>query len=875
MDAGNFDLPRLGRLPGTWNRKGPDDPEGGRPHRLCRIVSAPDDLEDVAPELIAAVCSELDPENVLPATVQNSPDATEKATYTGPEDASGKAVRDVLAELRTHGVGIHDSCEDWTDLDQCPKCGCGPATTGERAPRIFHTSKGLGYHCLHTATVRPEPAWSLNPDAEPSVCGAAWGWDELRACCCGPKPKQRGLSPDWEAKVAASVTTAPSGTQTAPTSTDPAPTPTVNSQLAPTSTRNPSTAATSTATTSTAKAAEPYRGEPDDDDEDDRLRVYSLAELATLPRLRWLVDGLLPAGSLCTLTASSGVGKTFAALDVALSIATDAGEVWGKEVKTPGSVAYVSTEGNAGMFQRVNAWATHHGRQLPPAGRFAMLLEGVTPTEDDQAERLVRNILGALDEPPKLLVLDTLARCFGGEESSNSDMMAFVRSCDRIGKALGGCSVLVLHHTGWGGSEGSGGNRERGAKAIRDAADMAVYLDHTDGKRAVRVTCSKAKDAEPFEPFELRPEVVPLGADPETGDPVSSLVLTTGDTAGMKFRLLTAARKDALCSIVRQADGQTFTRADALRWGGLSNGATSKALDAFVSAGLLVEEGEGRAKRYALHPGRAKMLEGEALVRVGCGAPHDDPDTPPDPTPDHPLPAANKGLESAPKPRGTNAPKTPPSYPTVSEGTYPTYPEGSETGVQLSPCNRSGSGDTYPDVPRSYPDGEAMGVDVVPLVPPPFKGGIGVRLEELDKGEKPGGAADRRNESARPAPSPHPKPRRLIGCGVTVPTADGRNGRTVGTSGGYGSSGVRWSPPSPVDPTMFPSPTVPHHRPPDAPPVAALPAALPADDLDDPARVRRWIVCRIEDVAEPVPLVCCLGNFETAGRVCGEVANVR
>src|SRR5262249_17738794 len=44
------DARRVARVPGTWNRKGPHSAE--RPHRMCRLVSAPEKVEEVPGEML-------------------------------------------------------------------------------------------------------------------------------------------------------------------------------------------------------------------------------------------------------------------------------------------------------------------------------------------------------------------------------------------------------------------------------------------------------------------------------------------------------------------------------------------------------------------------------------------------------------------------------------------------------------------------------------------------------------------------------------------------------------------------------------------------------------------------------------------------------
>jgi hypothetical protein len=94
---------------------------------------------------------------------------------------------------------------------------------------------------------------------------------------------------------------------------------------------------------------------------------------------------------------------------------------------------------------------------------------------------------------PRIVVIDTLARCFiGGDENSTRDMGLFVHGCDRLREAFPGATVLVVHHTGKDAKRG-----DRGSTALRAAADTRIQIwEAKDGTRIVQ--CEKQKDAERF-----------------------------------------------------------------------------------------------------------------------------------------------------------------------------------------------------------------------------------------------------------------------------------------------------------------------------------------------------------------------------------------
>jgi hypothetical protein len=97
---------------------------------------------------------------------------------------------------------------------------------------------------------------------------------------------------------------------------------------------------------------------------------------------------------------------------------------------------------------------------------------------------------------PRLVILDTLARCLvGGDENSAKDMGLAVSAMDRIRVALD-ATVLAIHHTNK--SESS----ERGSGALRGACDALWFLTQADD--LLQLSCEKFKDRERFEPIDLK-----------------------------------------------------------------------------------------------------------------------------------------------------------------------------------------------------------------------------------------------------------------------------------------------------------------------------------------------------------------------------------
>jgi putative DNA primase/helicase len=254
-------------------------------------------------------------------------------------------------------------------------------------------------------------------------------------------------------------------------------------------------------------------------------RLYSTAELLAMPPPEWLIRDILPMGELSVAYAPPESYKSFLGMDIALSVAC--GIPWqGKEMLTPGFVIYIAAEGVAGLGKRALAWFMEKGIN-PDTADVAWLTESLAVTADSDALlHLLSRIEDEVKRVPVLIVIDTLARCFDGEENETGDMAKFVAGCDVLRHKFG-CAVLVIHHTRMDGS------RERGNTALRGGSRMMMSLEKDSQSNSVTVTCTKMNDAEHFADMALELKVVDLGID-HAGNPVTSCVLNGTDLAGKK-----------------------------------------------------------------------------------------------------------------------------------------------------------------------------------------------------------------------------------------------------------------------------------------------------------------------------------------------------
>jgi DNA-binding HxlR family transcriptional regulator len=335
------------------------------------------------------------------------------------------------------------------------------------------------------------------------------------------------------------------------------------------------------------------RERPQGQSPDKGLKLMTLSDLAKLPAADWLVSGIIPDQGLACVYGAPGSGKSFLALDLALSIAT--GRPWfGHPVKS-GKVIYIAAEGSpANLFRRIEAWfQAHKVSQSQAEGNFLLWPGAVDLLSTFETDKLTDRIRQSVDQSA-LLAVDTVARSFGGgDENSTKDMSIFIKNIDCLRHRLNATALLV-HHSGKDSSRGA-----RGSVALAGACDTMMLLSRADNVHTLK--CEKQKDAEPFDPYKL------LLAKQ---DDSAVLQLAAGRVLSVKLSSTQQLILDALLAPVCRDQGATF--------GGLRNATESsektlsRALNTLCERGLVQAEGAAKSpnRRYTATP------QGEAALQT-------------------------------------------------------------------------------------------------------------------------------------------------------------------------------------------------------------------------------------------------------------------
>ena len=221
------------------------------------------------------------------------------------------------------------------------------------------------------------------------------------------------------------------------------------------------------------------------------IRLLSIADLRNLPPPQWQIEGLWEENTAVVFYGESGCGKSFLALDWALSVAT--GREWKGRSVTKRDVVYIYAEGSQNLYKRIAAWNIRNG--FPPDAEHDGIRFVVSPVnllEDGPGglEELVHVIRSDMDEDPGLIVVDTLARGLNGADENSNPV--FSELANRLGAIQRGfeCTVMLVHHTG------HNGNRARGGSAIKANFDTVISLKQpSDNQPLLVLGFDKSKDA--------------------------------------------------------------------------------------------------------------------------------------------------------------------------------------------------------------------------------------------------------------------------------------------------------------------------------------------------------------------------------------------
>ena len=237
-----------------------------------------------------------------------------------------------------------------------------------------------------------------------------------------------------------------------------------------------------------------------------------------------LIDGILPIRGLALFVGEPKAGKSNLAADMGFFIAR--GAAYGGRKTLQGPVFYLTREGVTGAKRRFVAMRRHHNVEGQGAPFYLIDNMPTIGGERTDVDDLLRELDAYIAEhklpKPRLIILDTLARCIGeGDENSARDMGRVVTRCEAIERPYE-CLVALVHHVGKDPNRGA-----RGSNSLNAAADVLILIEKNERHRSARV--EQMKDGSEGTEWKFRLVPFDLGetsdTPTETGENVSACVV--------------------------------------------------------------------------------------------------------------------------------------------------------------------------------------------------------------------------------------------------------------------------------------------------------------------------------------------------------------
>ncbi|MBB4113462.1 RecA-family ATPase [Rhizobium sp. BK226] len=224
--------------------------------------------------------------------------------------------------------------------------------------------------------------------------------------------------------------------------------------------------------------------------------VYSLPVICPaewhgkpVPAREWYATDLIPNRQVTIVSGDGGVGKSLLTLQVAAAGALGV-ETMGMRPST-GRVVYLGAEDEGDEFhRRLDDIVTAHGKELRDLSDFRLLpmadLDALLARPDMRMNMQPTPLYAKLvdlicDVRPKLVVLDTAADLFGGDEIKRNQVRQFIGLLRQLAIGLD-CAVVLLTHPSVAGMQSGTGSS--GSTAWNNSVRSRLYLTRPEGKDA-------------------------------------------------------------------------------------------------------------------------------------------------------------------------------------------------------------------------------------------------------------------------------------------------------------------------------------------------------------------------------------------------------
>lgn len=243
------------------------------------------------------------------------------------------------------------------------------------------------------------------------------------------------------------------------------------------------------------------------------FKTISLAECMETPEREYVVKNVLYKGDLACWFGSTGNGKTFIALEMALSVAAGH-DKWNGQRVSPCGVLYIASEAPSIVQERAKAWVIRHELDPFTIGNFHIMPEQIDLMDPKGTfvEKISETIESLKDDGSNvgLIIYDTYEQSTSGNTNEQIDTTQAINTLRSVRDNHSVCQ-LIIHH------KGRNGDHVKGSNSLDNAFDVLASVEKNgEAIEVVQRKCRFGKKDERVLVYEI--ESVDFGYDSD-GDP--------------------------------------------------------------------------------------------------------------------------------------------------------------------------------------------------------------------------------------------------------------------------------------------------------------------------------------------------------------------
>lgn len=217
-----------------------------------------------------------------------------------------------------------------------------------------------------------------------------------------------------------------------------------------------------------------------------RTPVLSAGELhnVAIPPREWLIPGILLRRSVTMLSGDGGVGKSLSCLQMMVACAL--GVPWlGVQIPCPiTSFAFMCEDEKDEIHRRLADCARHYGASLDEIGDRVRFVSRIGENNElvtfrgggEKRTAVYESIQREIDRwGRQLIIIDTVADTFGGNENWRSQTRSFINAIRQLGFINNGGVILTAHPSRAGLADGTGIS---GSTGWNNSVRARVYLTY-------------------------------------------------------------------------------------------------------------------------------------------------------------------------------------------------------------------------------------------------------------------------------------------------------------------------------------------------------------------------------------------------------------